>query len=69
MTDYWTGIEMIPPEEVKLGGVTSDMARKWKLLQELQVRLPLGTPTQLPSFLTHLCHAHWTCIASVRLND
>lgn len=38
LTDYWHGVEMIPPEEVKVGGVTSEMARRWKLLQELQDR-------------------------------
>lgn len=38
MTDYWKGVETVPPEEVKSGGVTSEMARRWKLLQALQDR-------------------------------
>ncbi|KAG2502128.1 hypothetical protein HYH03_000618 [Edaphochlamys debaryana] len=38
MDDYHHPRELIPPEDVKLGGVTSEMARRWKLLQELQDR-------------------------------
>ncbi|KAG2435604.1 hypothetical protein HYH02_011895 [Chlamydomonas schloesseri] len=38
MEDYYQPRELIPPEDVKLGGVTSAMARRWKLLQELQDR-------------------------------
>jgi len=30
--------ELIPPEDVKLGGVTTEMARRWFLLQNLQDR-------------------------------
>lgn len=39
MMDYLYGVDMIPPEEVKSGGVTSEMARRWMLLQSLQVCL------------------------------
>ena len=38
MQDFTYGVEMVPPEEVKIGGVDDEMVRKWKLLQELQVR-------------------------------
>ncbi|PNH03635.1 NAD-dependent malic enzyme 2, mitochondrial [Tetrabaena socialis] len=38
MEDYHNPRELIPPEDVKLGGVTTEMARRWKLLQELQNR-------------------------------
>eukprot|EP00877_Chromochloris_zofingiensis_P009541 jgi/Chrzof1/4840/Cz15g01060.t1_MME1[v5.2] len=38
MMDYLYGVDMIPPEEVKSGGVTSEMARRWMLLQSLQDR-------------------------------
>ncbi len=37
MSDYSHGVEMIPPEEIKSGGVTDQMAHQWKLLQQLQV--------------------------------
>ncbi|KAF5838419.1 hypothetical protein DUNSADRAFT_2887 [Dunaliella salina] len=38
MDELRTPREMIPPEDVKLGGVTNEMARRWKALQELQDR-------------------------------
>ncbi|KXZ49163.1 hypothetical protein GPECTOR_23g9 [Gonium pectorale] len=38
MEDYRQPREMIPPEDSRLGGVTSEMARRWKLLQLLQDR-------------------------------
>ncbi|MEW5298947.1 MAG: hypothetical protein WDW36_002016 [Sanguina aurantia] len=38
MEDYYSPREMIPPEDVKLGGVTTEMARRWMLLQQLQDR-------------------------------
>jgi hypothetical protein len=38
MSDFHQGVHLIAPEDVKSGGVTSDMARQWKLLQQLQVR-------------------------------
>lgn len=41
MDDYEHGVELIPPEQVVRGGVTGDMARRWKLLQALQVRQPV----------------------------
>ncbi len=31
MEDYYQPKELIPPEDVKLGGVTSAMARRWGL--------------------------------------
>ncbi len=31
-------VELISPEDERLGGVTSEMARRWQLLQELQNR-------------------------------
>lgn len=33
LNDYYHGVEMIPPEDAALGGVTSEMARRWVLLQ------------------------------------
>ena len=36
--DYYHGVEMIGPEDVALGGVTAEMARRWQLLQGLQDR-------------------------------
>ncbi|GIL59677.1 hypothetical protein Vafri_14408 [Volvox africanus] len=38
MEDYYHPRHLIPPEDVKSGGVTSEMARRWKVLQELQDR-------------------------------
>ncbi|KAJ9524899.1 hypothetical protein QJQ45_002962 [Haematococcus lacustris] len=38
MEEFARPRELIPPEDAKLGGVTSDMARRWSLLQQLQDR-------------------------------
>jgi malate dehydrogenase (decarboxylating) len=39
MRDYDGGVDLlIAPEEVESGGVTHEMARKWKLLNGLQDR-------------------------------
>ncbi|GLC77751.1 hypothetical protein PLESTB_000959100 [Pleodorina starrii] len=38
MEDYYHPRHLIPPEDVKSGGVTPEMARRWKVLQELQDR-------------------------------
>lgn len=37
MYDYNHGVTMIPPDEVKTGGVTDQMAFQWRQLQRLQV--------------------------------
>jgi hypothetical protein len=39
MAAYQHGVTLVKPEDVATGGVTSEMARKWKVLQDLQVRL------------------------------
>jgi hypothetical protein len=38
MAAYSHGVVLVKPEDVATGGVTSEMARKWKVLQDLQVR-------------------------------
>ncbi|GFR43314.1 hypothetical protein Agub_g4381 [Astrephomene gubernaculifera] len=38
MQDYHHPVHFIPPEDVELGGVTSEMARRWKALQALHDR-------------------------------
>jgi hypothetical protein len=38
MAAYQHGVVLVQPEDVATGGVTSQMARKWKVLQDLQVR-------------------------------
>ena len=48
MSDYRHGVHMIAPEDVKTGGVTSDMVRQWKLLQGLQVSQAEQPGAQLP---------------------
>jgi hypothetical protein len=39
MAAYKHGVTLVKPEDVATGGVTSEMARKWKVLQDLQVTL------------------------------
>eukprot|EP00879_Flechtneria_rotunda_P011896 GHRR01012425.1.p1 GENE.GHRR01012425.1~~GHRR01012425.1.p1 ORF type:complete len:369 (+),score=91.49 GHRR01012425.1:486-1592(+) len=38
MAEYEAELTMIPPEEIATGGVTSEMARRWQVLQHLQDR-------------------------------
>lgn len=38
MDDYLTGKDYIEPADIKDGGITGEHVRRWKLLQELQVR-------------------------------
>ncbi|GIL86672.1 hypothetical protein Vretifemale_14929 [Volvox reticuliferus] len=38
MEEYLRPLAMVPPEDSRLGGVTSEMARRWALLQALQDR-------------------------------
>ena len=38
MDDFLYGKDYIDPAEIKGGGVTTDHVRRWKVLQELQVR-------------------------------
>ncbi|WIA28821.1 hypothetical protein OEZ86_011350 [Tetradesmus obliquus] len=38
MAAYKHGVVLVKPEDVATGGVTSEMARKWKVLQDLQNR-------------------------------
>lgn len=37
MAEFHQGLYLIPPEEISTGGVTSEMARRWQVLQNLQV--------------------------------
>eukprot|EP00878_Enallax_costatus_P010809 GHUV01011286.1.p1 GENE.GHUV01011286.1~~GHUV01011286.1.p1 ORF type:complete len:640 (+),score=175.69 GHUV01011286.1:1018-2937(+) len=38
MAEFHKGLYLIPPEEIATGGVTSEMARRWQVLQNLQNR-------------------------------
>ena len=63
MADYKQGATIIPPEDLVDGGVSSEMARKWLTLQNLQVSSgPLGF-TALP-FLLRLR----SCVAAMSQN-
>lgn len=52
MNEFHKGLYLIPPEEIATGGVTSEMARRWQVLQNLQVQYGdqhLHTPWKLLS--------------------
>lgn len=37
MAEFHQGLYLIPPEDIATGGVTNEMARRWNVLQNLQV--------------------------------
>lgn len=39
MAEFHQGLYLIPPEDIATGGVTNEMARRWNVLQNLQVHL------------------------------
>lgn len=44
MQDYLHGKRLIPAEEVSTGGITNEMARRWVVLQNLQVGAAVCRP-------------------------
>jgi hypothetical protein len=63
MAAYEHGVVLVKPEDVATGGVTSEMARKWKVLQDLQVRLNLSLKQQQDSNHGYCCMCR-TCRCS-----